>query len=96
MLLACQSYKETNSTHTDWLLDLYASNIKTLQKLPNIFKELPEKLKVCPEVHSETLLVTLKMRYQSVTIFMMMPQNTGQLSKPAQPALSFIMDFIAY
>lgn len=31
LLLACQSYKETSSAHTDWLLDLYASNINTLQ-----------------------------------------------------------------
>ena len=69
---------------------------RSLTELPNVFKELPEKLNVCPEVHSETLLVTLKIRYQLVTVFMMMPQNIGQLSKPAQPALSFIMDFIAY
>ncbi|XP_023585888.1 SMC5-SMC6 complex localization factor protein 1 isoform X2 [Trichechus manatus latirostris] len=61
LLMACKSYKETTSAHTDWLLDLYARNIKTLQKLPNILKELPENVKVCPGVHTEALLVTLEM-----------------------------------
>ncbi|XP_008260164.3 SMC5-SMC6 complex localization factor protein 1 isoform X1 [Oryctolagus cuniculus] len=69
LLMACKSYKETPSAHTDWLLDLYARNIKTLQKLPTILKELPENLKVCPGVHTEALLVTLEMMCRSVTEF---------------------------
>ncbi|XP_058387876.1 SMC5-SMC6 complex localization factor protein 1 [Diceros bicornis minor] len=69
LLMACKNYKETTSAHTDWLLDLYARNIKTLQKLPNILKELPENLKVCPGVHTEALLVTLEMMCRSVTEF---------------------------
>ncbi|KAM5257631.1 SMC5-SMC6 complex localization factor protein 1 isoform 2-T5 [Hipposideros larvatus] len=69
LLMACKSYKETTSVHSDWLLDLYARNIKTLLKLPSIFKELPENLKVCPGVHTEALLVTLEMMCLSVTEF---------------------------
>ncbi|XP_047587528.1 SMC5-SMC6 complex localization factor protein 1 isoform X3 [Lutra lutra] len=69
LLVACKNYKETTSAHTDWLLDLYARNIKTLQMLPNILKELPENLKVCPGVHTEALLVTLEMMCRSVTEF---------------------------
>ncbi|XP_045854854.1 SMC5-SMC6 complex localization factor protein 1 isoform X3 [Meles meles] len=69
LLVACKNYKETTSAHTDWLLDLYARNIKTLQTLPNILKELPENLKVCPGVHTEALLVTLEMMCRSVTEF---------------------------
>uniref|UniRef100_A0A8C8ZC67 SMC5-SMC6 complex localization factor protein 1 n=1 Tax=Prolemur simus TaxID=1328070 RepID=A0A8C8ZC67_PROSS len=69
LLMACKSYKETTSAHTDWLLDLYARNIKTLQKLPNVLKELPENLKICPGVHTEALLVTLEMMCRSVTEF---------------------------
>ncbi|XP_030672755.1 SMC5-SMC6 complex localization factor protein 1 isoform X2 [Nomascus leucogenys] len=69
LLMACKSHKETTSVHTDWLLDLYAENIKTLQKLPHILKELPENLKVCPGVHTESLMVTLEMMCQSVTEF---------------------------
>ncbi|XP_057595231.1 SMC5-SMC6 complex localization factor protein 1 isoform X2 [Hippopotamus amphibius kiboko] len=69
LLIACQNYKETTSAHTDWLLDLYAKNIKTLQKLPNILKELPENLKAYPGVHTEALLVTLEMMCRSVTEF---------------------------
>lgn len=69
LLVACKNYKETTSAHTDWLLDLYARNIKTLQTLPNILKELPENLKGCPGVHTEALLVTLEMMCRSVTEF---------------------------
>ncbi|XP_016071630.1 PREDICTED: SMC5-SMC6 complex localization factor protein 1 isoform X2 [Miniopterus natalensis] len=69
VLMAYKNYKETTSAHTDWLLDLYARNIKTLLKLPNILKELPENLKVCPGVHTEALLVTLEMMCRSVTEF---------------------------
>ncbi|XP_073933181.1 SMC5-SMC6 complex localization factor protein 1 isoform X2 [Castor canadensis] len=69
LLMACKSYKETTTAHSDWLLDLYARNIKTLQKLPSILKELPENLKVCPGVHTEALLVTLEMMCRSVTEF---------------------------
>ena len=69
LLMACQNYKETPSAHTDWLLDLYARNTKTLQKLPNILKELPENLKTCPGVHTEALLVTLERMCRSVTEF---------------------------
>ncbi|XP_008699087.1 SMC5-SMC6 complex localization factor protein 1 isoform X1 [Ursus maritimus] len=69
LLVACKNYKETTSAHTDWLLDLYARNIKTLQTLPNILKELPENLKMCPGVHTEALLVTLEMMCRSVTEF---------------------------
>lgn len=64
-----KNYKESTSAHTDWLLDLYARNIKTLLRLPNILKELPENLKVCPGVHTEALLVTLEMLCRSVTDF---------------------------
>ncbi|KAM5298195.1 SMC5-SMC6 complex localization factor protein 1 [Ctenodactylus gundi] len=67
LLMAYKSYKESTSARTDWLLDLYARNIKTLQKLPNILKELPENLKVCPGVHTEALLVTLEIMCRSVT-----------------------------
>ncbi|XP_074239588.1 SMC5-SMC6 complex localization factor protein 1 isoform X3 [Saimiri boliviensis] len=67
--MACKSDKETTSVHTDWLLDIYARNIKTLQKLPHILKELPENLKVCPGVHTETLMITLEMMCRSVTEF---------------------------
>ncbi|XP_024419394.2 SMC5-SMC6 complex localization factor protein 1 isoform X1 [Desmodus rotundus] len=69
LLVACKNYKETTSAHTDWLLDLYARNIKTLLKLPSILKELPENLKVCPGVHTEALLVTLEMMCRSATEF---------------------------
>ncbi|XP_045354054.1 SMC5-SMC6 complex localization factor protein 1 isoform X3 [Leopardus geoffroyi] len=69
LLVACKNYKEATSAHTDWLLDLYARNIKTLQTLPNILKELPENVKVCPGVHTEALLVTLEMMCRSVTEF---------------------------
>ncbi|XP_066237941.1 SMC5-SMC6 complex localization factor protein 1 isoform X2 [Saccopteryx leptura] len=69
LLMACKNYKETTSAHADWLLDLYARNIKTLLKLPNILKELPENFKVCPGVHTEALLVTLEVMCQSVTEF---------------------------
>uniref|UniRef100_A0A8C0K2M1 SMC5-SMC6 complex localization factor protein 1 n=1 Tax=Canis lupus dingo TaxID=286419 RepID=A0A8C0K2M1_CANLU len=69
LLVACKNYKETTSAHADWLLDLYARNIKTLQTLPNILKELPENLKACPGVHTEALLVTLEMMCRSVTEF---------------------------
>ncbi|XP_075397400.1 SMC5-SMC6 complex localization factor protein 1 isoform X2 [Tenrec ecaudatus] len=67
LLAACKSYKETTGAHTDWLLDLYSRNIKTLQKLPGVLQELPENLKVCPGVHTEALLVTLEMMCRSVT-----------------------------
>ncbi|XP_027621789.1 SMC5-SMC6 complex localization factor protein 1 isoform X2 [Tupaia chinensis] len=69
LLMACKSYKETTGAHTDWLLDLYAKNIKTLQTLPHMLKELPENLKVCPGVHTEALLVTLEMMCRLVTEF---------------------------
>ncbi|XP_036082003.1 SMC5-SMC6 complex localization factor protein 1 isoform X2 [Rousettus aegyptiacus] len=69
LLMACKNYKETTSVHSDWLLDLYARNIKTLLKLPNILKELPENLKVSPGVHTEALLVTLEMMCRSVAEF---------------------------
>ncbi|XP_054412431.1 SMC5-SMC6 complex localization factor protein 1 isoform X3 [Pongo abelii] len=69
LLMACKSHKETTSVHTDWLLDLYAVNIKTLQKLPHILKELPENLKVCPGIHTEALMVTLEMMCRSVMEF---------------------------
>ncbi|XP_054345389.1 SMC5-SMC6 complex localization factor protein 1 isoform X7 [Pongo pygmaeus] len=69
LLMACKSHKETTSVHTDWLLDLYAGNIKTLQKLPHILKELPENLKVCPGIHTEALMVTLEMMCRSVMEF---------------------------
>ncbi|XP_023379060.1 SMC5-SMC6 complex localization factor protein 1 isoform X2 [Pteropus vampyrus] len=69
LLMACKNYKETTSAHSDWLLDLYARNIKTLLKLPNILKELPENLKVSPGVHTEALLVTLEMMCRSVAEF---------------------------
>nr|XP_019567315.1 PREDICTED: SMC5-SMC6 complex localization factor protein 1 isoform X2 [Rhinolophus sinicus] len=69
LLMACKNYKETTSAHTDWLLDLYARNIKTLLKLPSILKELPESLKVCPGVHTEALLVKLEIMCRSVTEF---------------------------
>ncbi|XP_047273788.1 SMC5-SMC6 complex localization factor protein 1 isoform X4 [Homo sapiens] len=69
LLMACKSHKETTSVHTDWLLDLYAGNIKTLQKLPHILKELPENLKVCPGVHTEALMITLEMMCRSVMEF---------------------------
>ncbi|XP_008573981.1 PREDICTED: ankyrin repeat domain-containing protein 32 isoform X2 [Galeopterus variegatus] len=69
LLVTCKSHKETTSAHTDWLLDLYARNIKTLQKLPSILRELPENLKACPGVHTEALLVTLEMMCQSVSEF---------------------------
>ncbi|KAM6222175.1 SMC5-SMC6 complex localization factor protein 1 [Rhynchocyon petersi] len=69
LLMACGSYKETTSVHTDWLLDLYAKNIKTLQKLPVILKELPEHLRACPGVHTEALVVTLELMCRSVTEF---------------------------
>ncbi|XP_032129891.1 SMC5-SMC6 complex localization factor protein 1 isoform X2 [Sapajus apella] len=67
--MACKSHKESTSVHTDWLLDIYARNIKTLQKLPHILKELPENLKVCPGVHTEALMITLEMMCRSVTEF---------------------------
>lgn len=63
--MAYKSYKETTSNRTDWLLDLYNRNIKTLQELPNVLKELPENLKLCPGVHTVALLVTLEMMYRS-------------------------------
>ncbi|PNJ30957.1 SLF1 isoform 5 [Pongo abelii] len=69
LLMACKSHKETTSVHTDWLLDLYAVNIKTLQKLPHILKELPENFKVCPGIHTEALMVTLEMMCRSVMEF---------------------------
>ncbi|CAH6787474.1 SMC5-SMC6 complex localization factor protein 1 isoform X2 [Phodopus roborovskii] len=68
LLMACTSDDaEPTSAHTDWLLDLYARNIKTLKKLPNVLKELPENLNVCPGVHTEALLVTLEMMCRSIT-----------------------------
>ncbi|XP_037589250.1 SMC5-SMC6 complex localization factor protein 1 isoform X3 [Cebus imitator] len=67
--MACKSHKESTSVHTDWLLDIYARNIKTLKKLPHILKELPENLKVCPGVHTEGLMITLEMMCRSVTEF---------------------------
>ncbi|XP_052015447.1 SMC5-SMC6 complex localization factor protein 1 isoform X2 [Apodemus sylvaticus] len=67
LLMACNSDTEPSSAHADWLLDVYARNIKTLKKLPSVLKELPENLNVCPGVHTEALLVTLKMMCQSVT-----------------------------
>ncbi|XP_060057162.1 SMC5-SMC6 complex localization factor protein 1 isoform X4 [Erinaceus europaeus] len=69
LLMACRNYRETTGYHTDWLLDLYARNIKTLQKLPNILKDLPENLKTCPGMHTESLLVTLEMMCRSVSEF---------------------------
>lgn len=69
LLVACKNYKQATSARADWLLDLYARNIKTLQKLPNILKELHENLQVCPGVHTEALLVTLEMMCRSVTEF---------------------------
>lgn len=69
LLMAYKSCKETTSAHADWLLDLYDRNIKTLQELPNILKDLPENLKACPGVHTEALLVTLEMMCRSVTQF---------------------------
>ncbi|XP_011242758.1 SMC5-SMC6 complex localization factor protein 1 isoform X7 [Mus musculus] len=67
LLMACNSDTEASNAHTDWLLDVYARNIKTLKKLPSVLKELPENLNVCPGVHTEALLVTLKMMCQSIT-----------------------------
>ncbi|XP_006867939.1 PREDICTED: ankyrin repeat domain-containing protein 32 [Chrysochloris asiatica] len=69
LLLACKNYKEATSAQTDWLLDLYVKNTKTLQKLPDILTELPENLKACPGVHTEALLVTLEIICRSVTEF---------------------------
>ncbi|XP_026310074.1 SMC5-SMC6 complex localization factor protein 1 isoform X3 [Piliocolobus tephrosceles] len=80
LLMACKSHKETTSVHTDWLLDLYARNIKTLRKLPHILKELPENLKVCPGVHTEALMVTLEMMCRnSYTKCMSLPYVTNIL-----------------
>ncbi|XP_029324067.1 SMC5-SMC6 complex localization factor protein 1 isoform X5 [Mus caroli] len=67
LLMACNSDTEASNAHTDWLLDVYARNVKTLKKLPSVLKELPENLNVCPGVHTEALLVTLKMMCQSIT-----------------------------
>ncbi|GAB1298397.1 SMC5-SMC6 complex localization factor protein 1 [Apodemus speciosus] len=67
LLMACNSDTEPSNAHADWLLDVYAKNIKTLKKLPSVLKELPENLNVCPGVHTEALLVTLKMMCQSIT-----------------------------
>ncbi|KAL6045547.1 hypothetical protein STEG23_026303 [Scotinomys teguina] len=67
LLMACNSDTEPTSVHTDWLLDLYARNIKTLKKLPDVLKELPTNLNVSPGVHTEALLVTLEMMCRSVT-----------------------------
>lgn len=67
LLMACNTDTEPTSAHSDWLLDLYARNIKTLKKLPSVLKELPENLNVCPGVHTEALLVTLEMMCQSIT-----------------------------
>lgn len=67
LLMACNSDTEPSNAHADWLLDVYARNIKTLKKLPSVLKELPENLNVCPGVHTEALLVTLKMMCQSIT-----------------------------
>ncbi|KAL1782826.1 SMC5-SMC6 complex localization factor protein 1 [Sigmodon hispidus] len=67
LITACNSDTEPTSAHSDWLLDLYARNIKTLKKLPDILKELPKNLNVCPGVHTEALLVTLEMMCRSVT-----------------------------
>lgn len=67
LLMACNSDTEATSGHTDWLLDLYARNIKALKKLPDVLKELPGSLSVRPGVHTEALLVTLEMMCRSVT-----------------------------
>ncbi|XP_063137528.1 SMC5-SMC6 complex localization factor protein 1 isoform X1 [Rattus norvegicus] len=67
LLMACNTDTEPTSAHSDWLLDLYTRNIKTLKKLPSVLKELPENLNVCPGVHTEALLVTLEMMCQSIT-----------------------------
>ncbi|XP_051028240.1 SMC5-SMC6 complex localization factor protein 1 [Acomys russatus] len=67
LLVACSSDTEPTNGHTDWLLDLYAKNIKTLKKLPSVLKELPENLTMCPGVHTEALLVTLETMCRSVT-----------------------------
>ncbi|XP_076783176.1 SMC5-SMC6 complex localization factor protein 1 isoform X4 [Arvicanthis niloticus] len=67
LLMACSSDTEPTNAHSDWLLDVYARNIKTLKKLPSVLKELPENLNVCPGVHTEALLVTLEMMCQSIT-----------------------------
>ncbi|KAH0505704.1 SMC5-SMC6 complex localization factor protein 1 [Microtus ochrogaster] len=67
LLMVCNSDTEATSGHTDWLLDLYARNIKALKKLPDVLKELPGSLSVRPGVHTEALLVTLEMMCRSVT-----------------------------
>ncbi|XP_023564278.1 SMC5-SMC6 complex localization factor protein 1 isoform X2 [Octodon degus] len=60
-LVPCRGYDRSPSAHTDWLVDLYDRNLKTLQELPDILKELPENLKLCTGVHTEALVVTLEM-----------------------------------
>ncbi|XP_020864331.1 SMC5-SMC6 complex localization factor protein 1 isoform X2 [Phascolarctos cinereus] len=52
--------KDATSVHTDWIMDLYARDLVTLQKLPSLLKEIPENLKVFPGVQTQALLMTLK------------------------------------
>ncbi|XP_036598121.1 SMC5-SMC6 complex localization factor protein 1 [Trichosurus vulpecula] len=52
--------KDATSLRTDWIIDLYARNLLTLQKLPSLLKEIPENLEVFPGVQTQALLMTLK------------------------------------
>ncbi|XP_072462214.1 SMC5-SMC6 complex localization factor protein 1 isoform X3 [Notamacropus eugenii] len=52
--------KDATSLHTDWIVDLYARDLVTLQKLPSLLKEIPENLEVFPGIQTQALLMTLK------------------------------------
>ncbi|XP_074138188.1 SMC5-SMC6 complex localization factor protein 1 [Sminthopsis crassicaudata] len=61
--------KDTTSLHTDWIMDLYARDLVTLNKLPSLLKEIPENLEVFPGVQTQALLMTLKTMLNQSEIF---------------------------
>uniref|UniRef100_A0A4X2LCW8 SMC5-SMC6 complex localization factor 1 n=1 Tax=Vombatus ursinus TaxID=29139 RepID=A0A4X2LCW8_VOMUR len=61
--------KDATSVHIDWIMDLYARDLVTLQKLPSLLKEIPENLKVFPGVQTQALLMTLKTIFLSILCF---------------------------
>uniref|UniRef100_F7FKL7 SMC5-SMC6 complex localization factor 1 n=1 Tax=Ornithorhynchus anatinus TaxID=9258 RepID=F7FKL7_ORNAN len=59
--LTPKNCKDRTRPQTDWLVDLYAQELRTFQKLPGLLLEIPINLKMFPGVHTQALLVTLEM-----------------------------------
>ncbi|XP_030049254.1 SMC5-SMC6 complex localization factor protein 1 isoform X2 [Microcaecilia unicolor] len=48
------------TSFTDWLVEHYAKNLETFQKIPEFLREIPENIQQCTRLHVQTLLAVLK------------------------------------